>query len=199
MTEKQSTILCIVRDRKLARPIAKDLGGHGFKVILAHQSRSGMAAVTRELPDLVLADIDMPEVSGFEIRDRVVSIARRFRNLPFIFIITRADRELKARRLDGEHYVVRPLDFDILRATIRFRLARVKRSPHSSGSTELSRREVEMLTWSARGRTSAEIAQMLGLSKRTVDVHLDRAKAKLGAANRIEAAVIAATKQLIKP
>jgi DNA-binding CsgD family transcriptional regulator len=64
---------------------------------------------------------------------------------------------------------------------------------------DMSNREVEVLTWVARGKTSAEIAIILGLSKRTVDFHLDNARIKLGAATRIEAAIKAVTGQLIHP
>ena len=60
-------------------------------------------------------------------------------------------------------------------------------------------REVETLTWSARGKTSAEIAQILGLSKRTIDFHIDNAREKLGVATRIEAAIKATTGGLIEP
>jgi predicted transcriptional regulator len=48
-------------------------------------------------------------------------------------------------------------------------------------------------------KTSAEIAQILGLSKRTVDFHIDNARSKLGVATRIQAAIKAATAQLIEP
>jgi DNA-binding CsgD family transcriptional regulator len=63
----------------------------------------------------------------------------------------------------------------------------------------LNDREVEVLTWVARGKTSAETAQILGLTKRTVDFHTDNARAKLGAATRTEAAIKAATGRLIEP
>ena len=63
----------------------------------------------------------------------------------------------------------------------------------------LSDREVETLTWAARGKTSADIALILGLSKRTVDFHIDNARTKLGVATRIEAAVKAAIGRLIEP
>jgi DNA-binding CsgD family transcriptional regulator len=55
------------------------------------------------------------------------------------------------------------------------------------------------LTWAARGKTSAEIASILGLSKRTVDFHLDNARGKLNAATRTEAVIKAATGRLIEP
>jgi DNA-binding CsgD family transcriptional regulator len=63
----------------------------------------------------------------------------------------------------------------------------------------LNEREVEVLTWAARGKTSAEIAKILDLTKRTVDFHIDNAREKLGAATRTEAVIKAATGRLIQP
>jgi DNA-binding CsgD family transcriptional regulator len=63
----------------------------------------------------------------------------------------------------------------------------------------LNEREIEMLTWVARGKTSAQIAEMLDLPKRTVEFHLDNARTKLGASNRTEAALKATLGRLIKP
>ena len=63
----------------------------------------------------------------------------------------------------------------------------------------LTEREVETLTWAARGKTSSEIAQILGLTKRTVDFHIDNARVKLNTTTRMHAAVKAAAGQLIEP
>lgn len=60
-------------------------------------------------------------------------------------------------------------------------------------------REAEVLSWVARGKTSVEIALILGLKKRTVDFHVDRARAKLGAATRCEAVIKASNRGLIQP
>lgn len=63
----------------------------------------------------------------------------------------------------------------------------------------LRAREVEALTWVARGKTSIEIAQIVGLSKRTVDFHIDNARVKLDAATRSQAVSEATAKGLIAP
>ena len=64
---------------------------------------------------------------------------------------------------------------------------------------DLNDREVEVLTWVARGKTSLEIAGILGLTKRTVDFHIDNARNKLGASTRTEAVIKATTGRLIEP
>jgi DNA-binding CsgD family transcriptional regulator len=58
---------------------------------------------------------------------------------------------------------------------------------------------VECLTWSARGKTSPEIATIVGLGRRTVDFHIENACRKLNVATRTEAVVKAAAGRLIEP
>jgi DNA-binding NarL/FixJ family response regulator len=57
----------------------------------------------------------------------------------------------------------------------------------------LTMREGEVLAWLSKGKTNRDIAQILGLSPRTVDKHLEQIYAKLGVENRTAAAAIAAT------
>jgi DNA-binding CsgD family transcriptional regulator len=64
---------------------------------------------------------------------------------------------------------------------------------------QLNDREIDTLTWVARGKTSVEIAEILQLSKRTVDFHVDNARNKLGVSTRTEAAIKAVTGRLIDP
>jgi DNA-binding NarL/FixJ family response regulator len=101
--------------------------------------------------------------------------------------------------LGADDYVTKPIDFDILETIIKARLAGVARTEIRPKLADLSDREIETLTWVARGKTSTQIAEMLGLAKRTVDFHLDNARTKLGAATRTEAVVKAAFGRLIEP
>jgi DNA-binding NarL/FixJ family response regulator len=118
-----------------------------------------------------------------------------------VFLTALADRdnELHALRLGADDYVTKPIDFDILETIINARLAGVARNAIRPKLADLNDREVDVLTWAARGKTSAEIAKLLAMSKRTVDFHLDNVRTKLGAATRIEAATKAAIGKLIKP
>jgi DNA-binding NarL/FixJ family response regulator len=121
--------------------------------------------------------------------------------MPFVFLtaLTDRDNELKGRQLGADDYVTKPIDFDVLTTIINARLAGVARSELWPKLVQLNDREVETLTWVARGKTSAEIAQILGLTKRTVDFHIDNARSKLGAATRTQAVIKAATGRLIEP
>jgi DNA-binding NarL/FixJ family response regulator len=64
--------------------------------------------------------------------------------------------------------------------------------PEFSSELGLTTREGEVLSWLSKGKTNRDIAQILGLSPRTVDKHLEQIYAKLGVENRTAAAAIAA-------
>jgi DNA-binding NarL/FixJ family response regulator len=201
MPEPPKKILCIEDDRETAALIAEELIDRGYVVTVAHDGREGLAAILKTMPDLVLSDISMPVMSGFELLERLIAIAPRFSKMPFIFLTALIDREneLKGRQLGADDYVTKPIDFDVLATIINARLAGIARSALWVKMIELNEREVEVLTWVARGKTSIEIAQILGLTKRTIDFHTDNARMKLGAATRTEAVIKAANARLIEP
>jgi DNA-binding response OmpR family regulator len=194
-------VLCIEDDRETAQLVAEELDDRGFEVIVAHNGADGFAAILADEPDLVLCDLNMPVMSGFEVLERLSAIAPRFQDMPFLFLTALTDREneLKGRRLGADDYVNKPIDFDLLETILRARLARVARDEVWPREVDLSQRELDVLTWSARGKTSDEIAGILDLSKRTVDFHMDNARAKLGVATRIQAVVKAIAGKLIEP
>src|ERR1043165_2673684 len=186
MARTPSKILCIEDDRETAALIAEELSERGYEVAVAHDGQEGFAAILRMMPDLVLCDISMPMMSGFEVLERLTAIMPRFGNMPFVFLtaLTDRDNELKGRQLG---------------AVISARLARVARADIWPKLVDLNDREIETLTWAARGKTSAEIAKILGLAKRTVDFHIDTARLRLGVSTRVEAAIKAAAPRLMEP
>jgi DNA-binding NarL/FixJ family response regulator len=198
---RKKRILCIEDDAETAALIAEELVERGYEVTIAGDGREGFTAILKDMPDLVLSDISMPVMSGFEVLERLTALAPRFRNMPFVFLTALSDRdnELRGRQLGADDYVTKPIDFDVLATIITARLAGVARMELWPKLVDLNDREVEALTWVARGKTSAEIAQILGLSKRTIDFHIDNARSKLGAATRTEAVIKAADGGLIEP
>jgi DNA-binding response OmpR family regulator len=116
MTEGRKKILCIEDDRETAALIAEELLDRGYEVSVAHDGREGLAAILRGMPDLVLSDISMPAMSGFELLERLTALAPRFCNMPFVFLtaLTDRDNELKGRQLGADDYVTKPIDFDLL-------------------------------------------------------------------------------------
>jgi len=202
MSTDAKKLLIIEDDRETNGLIAEELGDRfGCTIIQAYDGREGMAAILRERPSLVLSDISMPGMTGFDVLEQLSAMAPPYAETPFIFLTALADREneLKGRRLGADDYVIKPIDFDILDAIIRTRLAHAPPREEQPGGATLTDRELEALTWAARGKTSAEIAMILGTTKRTVDFRLDGARNKLQVATRVEAAAKAMRGKLIEP
>ena len=201
MVEARKKILCVEDSRETAGLIVEELADRGFEAFAAYDGHEGFVAILKHGPDLVLCDINMPIMSGFELLERLIDIAPRFGRIPFVFLTAMADRdsELRGRRLGADDYVTKPIDFEVLHTIINARLAGVARNETWPKLIVLNDSEIETLTWVARGKTSAQIAAMLDLSKRTVDFHLDNARVKLGATTRTHAAIKAAVGRLIEP
>jgi DNA-binding response OmpR family regulator len=200
MNERRRRILCVEDDRESAFLICEELTDRGFDVTAAHNGRDALASILKDPPDLVLSDIGMPGMSGFELLERLTSMAPRFESIPFVFLTAFGDQrnELKGWQLGADDYLSKPVDYDVLAARVGARLARVARNAVWPKQVQLREREVETLTWAARGKTFEEIGTILSLSKRTVEFHLDNARRKLGVATRTQALIKAATGNLIQ-
>lgn len=201
MAEPRRKILYIEDDRETAALVAEELLDRGFEVEIAYGGPEGLLAIMKSPPDLVLCDIGMPGMTGFDVLGRLAGFAPRLGRIPFVFVTALTDRntELKGRRLGADDYVTKPIDFERLALIINARLAGAVDTKPLAGPVELNDREIEVLTWVARGKTSTQIARELGLSKRTVDFHIDNARIKLHAATRTEVAIKAAASGLIEP
>jgi len=161
------------------------------KILCIEDDRETAALIAEELLD-----------RGYEVivtHDGREGLAAILRVMPDVVLSDISMPAMSGRRLGADDYVTKPIDFDLLAVIIEARLKAVARTGLWPKAVDLNDREVEVLTWVARGKTSAETAQILGLTKRTVDFHTDNARAKLGAATRTEAAIKAATGKLIEP
>jgi DNA-binding response OmpR family regulator len=201
MSRHCAAILCVEDDLEAAGLISEALTERGFAVRVAANGQDALASVFTSPPDLVLCDIGMPAMSGFGLLERLTAAEPRFAKMPFVFLTALADREseLKGWQLGADDYLTKPVDHDVLAAVISARLARVARNALWPKQVDLRGRELETLTWAARGKTFAEIGEILGLSKRTVEFHLDNARRKLGVPTRTQALIKAAAGHLIEP
>ncbi len=200
MANARQKILCIEDDEETAALIAEELIERGIDVVVAHGGRAGLEALMNSPPDLILCDIGMPGMTGFDVLRSLNELAPRFGKIPLIFLTALANREdeLKGRRLGADDYVTKPIDFDRLVAILQARLAGIARTQPSASREVLNKRQIQVLTLVALGNTSVEIGQKLRLSKRTVDFHIDNARIRLGATTRAEAAIKAVAAGLIK-
>src|SRR5260370_7851951 len=169
MTETRKKILCIEGDRETAALTAEELAARGYDVTVAHDGREGFAAILKSQPDLVLSDISMPVMSGFELLERLTGLAPRFRHMPFVFLtaLTDRDNELKGRQLGADDYVTKPLDFDRLDAIITARLAGGPRNELWSRQVDLNDPAGANPPPAARGNTPPRHPPLPGFSTPT--------------------------------
>ncbi|MFM0758314.1 autoinducer binding domain-containing protein [Paraburkholderia strydomiana] len=87
----------------------------------------------------------------------------------------------------------------LISAQFHFELHRIAQIPSRRGAHLLTPRQLECLTWVARGKTSSEIGKILELSRYTVDYHIEEAMEALNICSRTAAAVHATVQGIIKP
>lgn len=193
-------LLCIEDDPDTCELLAEVLTTEGFAVSTVASGEAGLSALETR-PDLVLCDIDLPDVSGFDILAKIRARDLLPAGVPFIFLTAFSQRshQLQARQLGCDDYVTKPIDFELLIAIIKHRLATPGDKAAEKSGLRLTERELQVLTWVARGKSSSDIAAILGISERTVNFHLDNAMRKAGVATRVQAAVKCAMLKLIEP
>ncbi|QNM95668.1 LuxR family transcriptional regulator [Chitinimonas koreensis] len=118
---------------------------------------------------------------------------RDFTGALSMFTLARSDGDLgraELARKTPEMSWLAQVAHTVLSAPLKEKLA-------PDNGAKLTFREVEILRWTADGKTSADIADILGLTERTVNFHINNVVAKLGAANRTAAVVRALTLGLL--
>jgi two-component system OmpR family response regulator len=111
--------------------ISMALRYHGFDVETAETGQQALAEVSAFHPDLMLLDIMLPDMEGFEVARR---LGAQRTNLPIIFLTARDTTEDKVRGLTmgGDDYVTKPFSLEELVARIWAILRRTGRAQHDS-------------------------------------------------------------------
>ncbi len=184
----------------------------GFAVRTAGSGEEALAAIETARPDAVLLDVLMPGIDGFE---TCVRIRHRDRELPILFMTGLGETEhiLKGFQAGGNDYVPKPVSASEVAARLgaHTRTARLVQAARdaidSNGRTtrppaaapagaarpvdRMTARESEVLRWVALGKTNRDIAEIIGISPRTVNKHLEHVFEKLGVETRTAAAAVA--------
>jgi len=199
--ERSYKVLCIADDPECADLLREQLERRGFAVSVAGDALQGLAQLLKWEPDLVLSDVGMPGMSGLDILKRLHQIAPNCARTPFIFLTGLSERESKAagRTVAAGDFFAKPVDIEALLKAMEARLAGVSKNRLVPMRGALTERELEALMWAARGKTRNQIAEIMGITVRTVVFHLNRAQTRLGAATFTAAVVKAAMQGLIEP
>ena len=197
-------ILVVEDDPGLSKILSDNLTHDGFIVRCARDAHHAVSSLSEFMPDLVLLDLMLPDVSGFDL----VGTLRQGGRTPVIIVSARAQRADKLKGLDlgADDYVVKPVDMEELVARINAVLRRSAPSvttvtigrltvdfQHLTASTprgrvHLTHREFEILRFLAAHRNRAVHRDQLlaevwgyldGSTTRSVDFAIARLRKKI--------------------
>lgn len=197
--------IMLVDDHELLRMGLRSLLRYEKDIVLVGEARNGEEALRvagETHPDMVLMDLVMPGMSGAETTRRLCAEHENIRILILTSFGTTVE-VAEAIRNGAQGAITKDTPGGELPGIIR-RVAAGERvfSPEIEQSiaeipSPLTPRQIEVLSFAARGFTSAEIAKQLGISPDAVNQHLTIVCEKLGAANRVEAASIAVSRHIV--
>ncbi|EKQ69235.1 response regulator with CheY-like receiver domain and winged-helix DNA-binding domain [Leptolyngbyaceae cyanobacterium JSC-12] len=119
------TVFIIDDDHLIRESIRDCLEAKGFRVITANNGQTGIELAGEVLPDLILCDLQMPGLDGYEVltalRGNPLTVA-----IPFIFLTGRSDKSAlrQGMNLGADDYLTKPFSIEELLAAIDSRLAR---------------------------------------------------------------------------
>lgn len=113
-------IICVEDEAELREDLAEELGEAGHDIIHAGDGEEGLSRIIETAPDLIISDITMPRMGGYELFQIVRERHPHLSTVPFIFLTALADRKnvIEGTRLGVDHYLTKPVDYEMLLATV---------------------------------------------------------------------------------
>ena len=126
MAEGKSKILIVEDDLDIAEMLNAYFRVQGYEVFTVNWGEDGVRAAQTVLPDLMILDIRLPDIDGYEVARRVRS-DRRTNEIPIIFLTEKRERidRLQGFEVGADDYITKPFDVQELRLRVRNALKRV--------------------------------------------------------------------------
>lgn len=187
--QRNEVILCVEDEPDLLRDIVEELREAGYEAIGASNGQQALKQLRDHKVQLVLCDISMPGVDGFEVMKRGRELGLVQADTPFVFLSAANNpRDIAmGKRLGADDYLVKPVDYDVLLATIDARLRQVRRMREAYPPVRpvqdtdwdilikrfgLTPAELRVASALVRGSSLAEITLEQGVARSTVAFHL---------------------------
>ncbi|MBI2850822.1 MAG: response regulator transcription factor [Chloroflexi bacterium] len=125
------TILIVDDEPRVIQLVQTNLEMEGFRVVNAASGYQALEKVSKDLPDLVVLDIMMPEMDGFETLQRI----RQISQVPVIFLSVRGQEldQVKGLDLGADDYVTKPFSIKELVSRMKAVLRRTRAKPSGEG------------------------------------------------------------------
>jgi DNA-binding NarL/FixJ family response regulator len=188
-TRQVQEVLVVDHDRASRRLVKRLLQPLGYVVHEAPTAGAALSMAARERPELVLLDVHLPDISGYEVLRR---LRDDFGN-DIAVVFLSGDRTEEFDRVAGmllgaDDYIVKPFPRGEFIARVR---RAIDRLPSSYLFPTLTARELEVLKLLADGLGQKKIAQALFITPKTVATHIQRILTKLDVHSRAEAVAYA--------
>ena len=144
MSRPTNTVLVIDDEPKIRRFLRAGYELNGFSVQEAENAAEGLKAATFNAPDLIVLDLDLPDLHGGEILERI----RSWSNVPIIILSVESSEEQKVRllKLGADDYVVKPFGIAELLARSESALRRYFKSTTESSVVLAGPLSVDLVT-----------------------------------------------------
>jgi DNA-binding response OmpR family regulator len=138
MPDPKPKLLIVEDDLDIADMLNAYFSTQGYDVLTVNWGEDGVRACQTNMPDLVILDIRLPDIDGFEVARRLRT-NRRTKQIPIIFLTEKRERNdrLKGLELHAEDYITKPFDIQELRLRVRNALASAKRGSLTNAVTGL--------------------------------------------------------------
>jgi DNA-binding response OmpR family regulator len=136
--EPKSKILVVEDDQDLADMLNSYLRVQGYEVVIANWGEEGIQTAQTGRPDLLILDIRLPDIDGFEVARRLRA-DRKTSKIPIIFLTERRERndKLAGLELGADDYITKPFDVQEMRLRVRNVLKRSKQDSLTNPVTGL--------------------------------------------------------------
>jgi DNA-binding response OmpR family regulator len=126
VADAKSKILIVEDDLDIAEMLNAYFRVQGYEVFTVNWGEDGVRAAQTVLPDLMILDIRLPDIDGYEVARRVRS-DRRTNEIPIIFLTEKRERvdRLQGFEVGADDYITKPFDVQELRLRVRNALKRV--------------------------------------------------------------------------
>jgi putative two-component system response regulator len=127
MPDEDVTLLIVEDNDDLRNGLRDILTNEGFNVLTASNGIIAIDQMIDVIPDLIISDITMPEMDGYDFFDVVRSRPEGV-TIPFIFLTARGDRDeiMKGKNLGAEDYLVKPISRSELLTAVQSKLTRFR-------------------------------------------------------------------------
>lgn len=135
-------ILVVDDEPRFVRLVEANLQTEGFEVLKAKNGQQAVEMAAAEKPDMILLDVMMPEMDGFQACERI----REFSTVPIIMLTAKGDEEHKVRGLNlgADDYVVKPFSANELLARVQAVMRRGQRKASDFSESTFGRGDLNI-------------------------------------------------------